>query len=402
MVAKFQKKFTQQEAIPEQAIAKAVDVLKSGRIHRYNIVDGEVSETSLFETEYAEYMGVKYVLSCASGGYAMHISLAAFGLQTGEPVLTNAFTLSPVPGAIHNAGGKSVLIETTEDLTMDLIDLEKKIISSGSRVLLLSHMRGHIVDMQSLCKILKRYEVTLIEDCAHTMGAAWDSKKSGTYGLAGCFSTQSYKHMNSGEGGIIVSNNKDFIARAIILSGSYQFYDQHNAAPKEDFIEAMSLICPNYSGRMDNLRASILRPQLKLLQSNCERWNERYATIEKILKKTNGIKLPQRSKKEKFVGSSIQFRIPDFCNKAVLLLVERCRKRGVVIKWFGNKKPIGYTSNHKSWNYLDYEELKETDRVLSTLFDLRIPLTFTLEDCAQIGAIICECVIDIQKIKSSP
>ncbi|GMN11321.1 aminotransferase class I/II-fold pyridoxal phosphate-dependent enzyme [Croceitalea sp. MTPC9] len=402
MSIKFQKKFTQQESIPDEAINSAIEVLKSGRLHRYNVVDSEDSETSLFESEYANYNGSKYALSCASGGYAMHISLCAFGLQRGEPVLTNAFTLSPVPGAIHNAGGKSILIETTEDLVIDLKDLEQKITSSGSRILMLSHMRGHIVDMDALCKLLKKYEVTLIEDCAHTMGAKWGGKRSGTFGLAGCFSTQSYKHMNSGEGGIVVSDNRDFIARAIILSGSYQFYGKHLSAPKENFIENISLIYPNYSGRMDNLRASILRPQLRLLKENCNRWNKRYRVIESILQKIEGIVIPERTKKEDFVGSSIQFRIPSFSPKASLLLVERCRKRGVVIKWFGNKNPVGYTSNHKSWNYLDYEELPNTDLILSTLFDLRIPLTFTIEDCKLISEIICECLLDIQTNKTSP
>ncbi|SVD21723.1 uncharacterized protein METZ01_LOCUS374577, partial [marine metagenome] len=146
----FKGKFTQQEAIPEPAIEQAVEVMRSGRLHRYNVVDGEVSETSLLETEFAQYQGAKYCLACASGGYAMQVALASSGIKHGQSVLTNAFTLSPVPGAIHNVGGRPVLVETTDQLVIDLDDLEGKINSSGARLLLLSHMRGHIADMGQL------------------------------------------------------------------------------------------------------------------------------------------------------------------------------------------------------------------------------------------------------------
>lgn len=101
----FTGSFTQQEPIGEEAIEAAVAVLRSGRLHRYNTSDGETSQTALLEQEFAAYQGARYCLACASGGYAMHVALKAFGLKPGEPVLTNAFTLSPVPGAIVNAGG---------------------------------------------------------------------------------------------------------------------------------------------------------------------------------------------------------------------------------------------------------------------------------------------------------
>lgn len=88
-------------------------------------------------------MRMEFCLARASGGYTMHVALCSFGVTTGEPVLTNGFTLSSVPGAINNAGGEAVLVESTPDLVIDLVDLEAKIRSSGSRLLFLSHMRGH-------------------------------------------------------------------------------------------------------------------------------------------------------------------------------------------------------------------------------------------------------------------
>ena len=115
--------------------------------------------------------------------------------------------MSPVPGAIEAAGGKAVLVEVTEDLVIDIDDLVRKAQASEARVLMLSHMRGHIVDMGALMEAADSHGIAVIEDCAHTMGARWGNTKSGAHGLAACFSTQTYKHINSGEGGCITSDD---------------------------------------------------------------------------------------------------------------------------------------------------------------------------------------------------
>ena len=387
----FTRPFTQQEPISQEAIDAAIDVLKSGRLHRYNTVENELSEVSLLEQEYAAYQGSKYCLACASGGYAMSVALKAAGLKLGESVLTNAFTLAPVPGAISNAGGTSLFIEITKDLVLDLDDLSKKASESGARFLLISHMRGHLVDMDSLMEIVSDNNLILIEDCAHTMGAQWKKQKSGNFGLAGCFSTQTYKHLNSGEGGFLTSDDEDFMARAIIYSGSYMFYERHGAAPKPEAFSDIRLQTPNYSGRMDNLRAAILRPQLTNLEKNINRWNERYQLVESELKGAKGIEVPVRFEEERYVGSSIQFRIPGITEAEAELFIEKNKQLGVELKWFGNDNPSGFTSNHKSWKYVSQQQLNQSDEILSNLFDLRLPLTFSLEDCNHLSEIIIEC-----------
>lgn len=391
----FSKPFTQQESITKDAIEAAIEVLKSGRLHRYNVIAGEDSQVSQLEVEFAKYQGSRYCLACSSGGYALSISLKAAGLELGEPVLTNMYTLAPVPGAISSAGGKAIFVEINEKLVLDLEDLEKKIESSGSRFLLLSHMRGHIVDMLELMKIVEKNNLVLVEDCAHTMGAKWGNKMSGNFGIAACFSTQTYKHINSGEGGIITSDNAEFIARAIVMSGSYMLYDRHAASPDPEVFTELRLNTPNYSGRMDNLRAAILRPQLKTLGKNIDRWNERYKVVEKVISKVKGVVLPERNTDEKYVGSSIQFRVPGISPTKAVRFIEMNKDRGVEIKWFGDDNPTGYTSNHKSWKYIDSQNLDRSDEILSSLFDLRLPLTFSIQDCILIAEIISESVEEV-------
>ena len=387
----FSRPFTQQEPISQEAIDAAVEVLKSGRLHRYNSIGEEFSEVSLLEQDFANFQGSRYCLACASGGYAMSVSLKAAGLKAGEKVLTNMYTLAPVPGSISNAGGEPIFIEINENLVLDLEDLSRKAISSKARFLLISHMRGHLVDMNKLMQIVEDNGLILIEDCAHTMGAKWGDKRSGNFGLAGCFSTQTYKHLNSGEGGLLTSNDAEFMARAIILSGSYMLYERHGAAPDKEVFADIRLQTPNYSGRMDNLRAAILRPQLKSLEKNIKRWNERYQLVERSLKKIKGVELPDRPIEESYVGSSIQFRLPGISKADAARFLVINKERGVEIKWFGSDNPNGFTSNHKSWQYVKQQSLERSDEILSGLFDLRLPLTFSLEDCSLLSEIIGDC-----------
>ena len=387
----FTRPFTQQEPINQEAIDAATKVLKSGRLHRYNTIENELSEAALLEEEYATYQQSKYCLACASGGYAMSVALKAAGLKLGESVLTNTFTLAPVPGAISNAGGNPIFVEITKDLILDLEDLSKKAEESGARFLLISHMRGHLVDMDQLMEIVNENNLILIEDCAHTMGAQWKDQRSGNFGLAGCFSTQTYKHLNSGEGGLLTSNDEEFMARAIIYSGSYMLYERHGAAPSSKVFEDIRLETPNYSGRMDNLRASILRPQLKNLEKNITRWNQRYQAVETALKEIKGIEVPLRFKEERYVGSSIQFRLPGITVTEAELFIKKNKELGVELKWFGNDDPSGFTSNHKSWKYVGRQQLNNSDEILSSLFDLRLPLTFSIDDCIHLSKIIIEC-----------
>ena len=388
MTPRFQGNFTQQLPIPEEGIERAVAVMRSGRLHRYNVIDDEVPETVQLENEFAAYMGARFCLACTSGGYALQTALRAYGISPGEPVLTNGFTLSPVPGAIEAAGGKAVLVEVTEGLVIDIDDLAHKAESSEARVLMLSHMRGHIADMGALMEAADTLGIAVIEDCAHTMGARWGNVKSGAHGVAACFSTQSYKHINSGEGGFITSDDEELMARATILSGSYMLYGRHAAVPAGDVFDQVRLDTPNCSGRMDNLRAAILRPQLTELDQLVEAWNVRYRAIEAVLRTAPGVRLPERPDQESFVGSSIQFLVPGLDEAGMRKLVTECLSRGVELKWFGDPEPVAYTSRYDSWRYLGRQPLPVTDRVLTSLLDMRIPLTFSVDDCRLIGQII--------------
>ncbi len=387
----FSKSFTQQEPIPQAGIDKALEILRSGKLHRYNTQVNEISETALFETEYANYQGARYCVAVTSGGQSLQIALRAAGVKPGDKILANAYTLAPVPGAIHAVGALPIFVEIGDDWLTDVDDLRYKATTSGAKFMMLSHMRGHIADMEAICEICDKFNILLIEDCAHTMGAVWKGIKSGNFGKVACFSTQTYKHMNSGEGGILTTDVDEIAARAIILSGSYMLFERHGAAPSREVIQKISLETPNCSARLDNLRAAILRSQLSILDDNIQRWNQRYGIIENGLRNTPLIRVVERAQHEAFVGSSIQFHVEFQATDKIPEFIDACQRRGIEIKWFGSVNPVAFTSRYDSWQYLeDVPKLPKTLGVLSTTCDIRVPLTFDEDDCENIAQIICE------------
>ena len=390
MTLRFEGSFTQQEPMPEHAIAAAQEVLAHGRLHRYNLAPGEVAETARLEAEFAAFTGARHALAVTSGGYALGTALRALDLPPGAPVLTNAFTLAPVPGAIHAAGLAAVFVETTEALVIDLADLAAKAEASGARVLMLSHMRGHQPDMGALMAVAARHGLTVIEDCAHTMGGSAGGTVSGRHGAVACYSTQTYKHLNSGEGGFLITDDADIAARATLLSGSYMLYERHGAGPEPEAFEPLRDHMPNVSGRMDNLRAAILRPQLELLPDRVARWAALHDALEAGLSAVPGVHLVRRDPGLVRVGSSFQMLMPEKSAAWIANYVARCAARGVELKWFGAARAAGFTSTYRHWAYAGAARLPRTDRVLAGLLDMRVPLTFSAEDCGVIATILAE------------
>ncbi|MFN4058996.1 MAG: DegT/DnrJ/EryC1/StrS family aminotransferase [Roseinatronobacter sp.] len=223
-------------SIPTVAQERVAALMADGWLHR----SGEAgtrgaSSAARLEAAMAALTGRRYAVALNSCGSALFLALKGAGVGPGEKVLANAFTLGPVTGSVLHCGAVTVAFGITPDLTLDLDDLTAKAQGTGARVLLLSQMRGHMSDMCRLMPLAQELGLILIEDCAHTMGARWGDVPSGRFGLAGCFSLQSGKHANAGEGGVLVTDDAEPAARASLHSGSYLLYAQHGAAPGPRF-----------------------------------------------------------------------------------------------------------------------------------------------------------------------
>jgi dTDP-4-amino-4,6-dideoxygalactose transaminase len=381
---------TAQQPIPQAGVQAALVLLASGKMHRYGEASGVPAEAALLEAEFAASLGRRYAVGMNSCGSTMFVALKCLDVGPGDVVLSNCFTLAPVPGAVAHAGATLRLVDVTDDLTIDLTDLERK--APGAKVLLLSHMRGHIADMTPVVEICRRHGLALVEDCAHTMGAGWAGRPTGTFGAVGCFSLQSYKHANGGEGGLFVTDDDDLAARAILYSGSYMHWRSHASRPADAVFERWKYLTPNFSLRMSNLVAAIVRPQMgAALADRCARWNERYHWLAQGLRRLPDVDLPERPPEEQYVQSSIQFLLRGRSRARMQDFVAAAAARGVNVKWFGAEEPLGFTSQWTSWRFADQrQDLPNASRVLAGLCDVRIPLSLTEADCVSIVVAIGE------------
>ncbi len=196
-----------------QEISKNLsELVYSGKMFRYEYKPDQVQSTmtgeaARLERDIAAYLGRKFGVAVNSCGSALFLSLKAGGFKAGDKCFSNAFTFTAVPGCITHAGGIPVLIECLDNFTIDIEDLRTKIKENPSvKFFILSHMRGHINDMDTISKICQEEGIFLIDDCAHALGGEYDGKLVGSFGApVACFSAQSNKMINSGEGGLLVT-----------------------------------------------------------------------------------------------------------------------------------------------------------------------------------------------------
>ncbi|NNU81812.1 aminotransferase [Halovulum dunhuangense] len=379
--------------IPAEAQAAVAELLVRGRLHRYGESGAPPGAAARLERAFARLIGVPYAVAVNSCGSAMYLALLGAGVKPGDPVLMGAFTLAPVLGAIANAGARPVAVEITADLVIDPADLEEKAAATGARHLLVSHMRGHVGDLDRLAAICDRLGISMIEDCAHTMGASWAGRPTGSFGRVGCFSFQQAKHVNAGEGGILVTRDPDIAARAILMSGSYMLYAQNGTCPPDAVMERWRDRCPNFSLRLSEIAATLALAQLDALPDRARDWNATHDALAARLGAVPGLHLPQRPPQEEYVQSSLQFRLPEFSRDRIRRFVADCRAQGLHVKWFGADRAEGYTSAPRHWGDLPgHPVAPATQAILDTLVDIRLPLGLNDNARDRIAAIVAAAV----------
>lgn len=373
--------------LPAASMEGARTVLESARLFRYGEHVPEGTWVARLERAFADHFGTRFAVAVNSGGSAMFLALRSAGVEAGDVVLLNAFTLAPVPGAIEHLGARVVLVDVDENLLVDLEDLEAAIVEHRPKAFLLSHMRGHVADMAGVVALCEAHGVLLVEDCAHTLGASFGGRPTGLFGKAGCFSLQTWKQINAGEGGVIVTDDEDLAARAILASGAYMLHAQHGTPPSEEAIQRWAPHTPNCSMRLNELAAAIALPQLASLEERNAAWRAVYRRLEAGLAGLPNLRIPQTLPDVVHAPTSFQFlaALPAEDLEARLAI---CAERGVPIKWFGRQHATGFTSVHRHWGYVEARPLPKGDAVLAGLCDIRLPSDLTEEEVATVVAVV--------------
>ena len=394
---KFSKSFDTPNSIPTQAINNAITQMQQGMLYRYGKSDDD-SEVSKLELAFAQYTGHKYVVGVNSCGSALFIALKAMGIQPGEGVFTNAFTFTAVPSSIVHANASPIYIECNSQYIIDLPHFEQQIAAHPEvKTFILSHMRGHIAQLDQIKQLCDKHGIRLIEDCAHGLGKRWthddeqDSTFVGHHCEIACYSTQSHKILNAGEGGFIATNDPELAAYCILAAGSYEgLYKKHLARPMDDSLfEKIKYDVPNFSLRMNNLTAAVLRPQIALIDERIAAYKEKYQRIVSTLSNIPHLHIPDPVSNTENLGDSLQFNLLDFNEAELLRFIGIVKNNGVVIQVFGNNENA---RDFRNWQY-SFEQTPNCDRtaqIIAYACDLRLPIDFTLDDIDLIsGIIIC-------------
>jgi dTDP-4-amino-4,6-dideoxygalactose transaminase/RimJ/RimL family protein N-acetyltransferase len=223
---------------------KEVEYVTDAVLHGWNFHHSDYIKR--FETEFAEYIGVKYALATSSCTGALHLALMAMGIGPGDEVILPDITWIATASAVCYVGATPVFADIDpKTWVMDPASV-KKLISKQTKVIIPVHLYGNPVEMGPVMQMASEYGIDVLEDAAPAIGAEYDGRKTGSFGRAAAVSFQGAKALVTGEGGMLVSNDEELIERARLIG-------DHGRDPHRAFYN----IQIGYKYKMSNLQAAL-------------------------------------------------------------------------------------------------------------------------------------------------
>ncbi|WP_170418010.1 DegT/DnrJ/EryC1/StrS family aminotransferase [Ruegeria arenilitoris] len=385
------------EPIPAAAKDAIESLMQSGDLFRYTAPQD--APVALLEAEFAELLGSKYALAVSSCSAALFLSLKALGLPRDARVLIPGFTFAAVPSSVVHADCVPVLCEVGDNYRIDIDDFAAKL--DGVQAVIISHMRGHTSDMDAIMTLCDARDIPVIEDAAHSLGTTWHGRSIGTIGKVGCFSFQSYKMINAGEGGILVTDDADLVARAVIMSGAYEHnWKKHkgphgqNTPDLEQAFARWQNKLPLYNLRMSNLSAAVIRPQLPELARRVRDGLANHDYVAQRLNSSPHVHVPDPLTPERRAPDSIQFNLVDLNKDQIKAFAAAAEGRGVKVQVFG----LSEDNARAFWNWQflpEQVELPRTRAMLMSACDVRLPVRLTRAELDVIADIILASVGEV-------
>jgi 8-amino-3,8-dideoxy-alpha-D-manno-octulosonate transaminase len=263
----------------------AVRVLKSRSLFRYYGIHLR-KEVEKLETEIASFLNIKHAIAVGSGTGALHTALSALGVGPGQEIIVPAYLWVSVAAAVVNHGAIPVLGDIDETFCLNSAEVAKRI-TPKTRGVIVAHMSGAPANVKEILRITRKHNLFLLEDCAQCNGGSVDGQKVGTFGDMGIFSFQMNKNITSGEGGAVVTNDLRLYRRAFTVHDLGYARDESGRLIMND--PDLNLWGKGY--RLDELRAAILRVQLKKLPRIVRRMHNSKYRIRKALMKFPQVQL---------------------------------------------------------------------------------------------------------------
>jgi len=244
-----------------------------------------------FEKKFAQFVGVRHAIATSSGTGALHLALKSLGLKPGDEVLVPALTFVASANAVLYNGAKPVFVDSTslDDFNISPKDMERKI-TRRTKAIIVVHYAGYLADVDKIRKIAKKRNLFIIEDAAHAIGAKLKNRMAGNLGTLGCFSFFSNKNLATGEGGMVVTNDKmlaDKIRPARSHGMTTLTWERH--IKKAISYDVLDL---GYNYRMTEVSAALGMEQLKKLHKNNLKRKKLTHLYVQNLNRTKGIHIP--------------------------------------------------------------------------------------------------------------
>ena len=364
------------EPIPDAALVAIEAMLSTGDLFRYTAAKD--APVALLEAEFAALLGAKYALAVASCSAALFLALKALDLPRGARVLIPAFTFAAVPSAVVHADLVPVLVEVGSNYRVDMADFAVKLDDSISAVLI-SHMRGHTSDMDAIMALCDARGIPVLEDAAHSLGTTWNGQNIGRIGKIGCFSFQSYKLVNAGEGGILITDDPELAARCIIMSGAYEENWKKHPGLQNSFGHWQNRL-PLYNMRMANLSAAVIRPQLPEIAGRVAKGRFNHDFVADRLNEVAWLDVPPPLPGEDRAPDSIQFNlVGDWSDDQARAFQARAKNLGVPVQIFGLSE--GNARAFWNWQFLgEMPDQPQTRAMLMRACDVRLPTRLSQAD----------------------
>ncbi len=266
-------------------IQAAVRLLRARSPFRYYGVNLQ-KEVEKLEKEFARFLGVKHAVAVSSGTGALHTALSALGAGPGQEIIIPAYLWVSVVAAVVNHGAVPVLADIDDTFCLDAAEVARRITPKTAGVIMV-HMSGAPGNIEAVLKVARDRKLWLLEDCAQCNGGSVGGKKVGTFGDMGIFSFQMNKNMTAGEGGCVVTNDFRLYRRAFACHDLGYARDENGRLIFND----PDLCLWGRGYRLDELRAAVLRVQLKKLPRIIARMRHSKYRIRKALAKFPRVQL---------------------------------------------------------------------------------------------------------------
>ena len=324
------------------------------------------------ESEFSQLLHCEYSLATANCTVSLHLALIVLGIGKGDEVICPSLTFVATANAIRYVDATPIFCDVSNlsDLTIDPIEIEKSI-TSKTKAIIVMHFAGFACNMGKIMEIAKRYNLKVIEDACHGPLSEYEGRKLGTIGDVGCFSFFSNKNISTGEGGMLVTNNKELYERSKLLRShgmtSMSFDRASGHATSYDVVDL------GYNYRMDDIRASIAIVQLSKLKSDLSKRAELRKYYESKLSSIEGLIVPFQN--HEFFSSNYIFPI--------ILLNSNAEKRDLLRQKLAEvfiQTSVHYPAVHKFSIYKEYSKLLSiTEYASDNLVTLPLYSRLTIE-----------------------